>query len=210
MKKDPMTETEPNQENEPRDIKAIVLEYVKLIAIVVAAVVVVDGIILINAQIPSASMEKTIMTGDRIFGFRLAYGINVDLGPIQIHTKMKDPERYDIVIFHYPDNEKKLYIKRIIGLPGETLEFKGGKVYVDGSSEPLDDSFATGITYFKGASMPEGTVTVPEGSYFMLGDNRQNSKDSRYWHNQFVAFDKIVGKALFRYWPITKMKNLWV
>ena len=110
----------------------VVIEYVKMILIVVIVVVIVDGVILINAKIPSASMEKTIMTGDRIFGFRMAYGINLDAGPLQVHVKMKEPERYDIVIFHFPDNEKKLFIKRIIGLPGETLEFRDGKIYVDG------------------------------------------------------------------------------
>jgi len=191
------------------NIKNEILEYVKMIIVVVFVVVIVDGVILINAKIPSASMEKTIMTGDRIFGFRMAYGINLDAGPLQVHVKMKDPERYDIVIFHYPDNEKKLFIKRIIGLPGETLEFRDGKIYVDGSEEPLEDSFTNGVTYFRNATYPEGTLTVPEGHYFMMGDNRQNSNDSRFWHNKFVAFDKIVGKALVRYWPITKPKILW-
>ncbi len=191
------------------NIKNEILEYVKMIIVVVFVVVIVDGVILINAKIPSASMEKTIMTGDRIFGFRMAYGINLDAGPLQVHVKMKDPERYDIVIFHYPDNEKKLFIKRIIGLPGETLEFRDGKIYVDGSEEPLEDSFTNGVTYFRNPTYPEGTLTVPEGHYFMMGDNRQNSNDSRFWHNKFVAFDKIVGKALVRYWPITKPKILW-
>lgn len=191
------------------NIKNEILEYVKMIIVVVFVVVIVDGVILINAKIPSASMEKTIMTGDRIFGFRMAYGINLDAGPLQVHVKMKDPERYDIVIFHYPDNEKKLFIKRIIGLPGETLEFRDGKIYVDGSEEPLEDSFTNGVTYFRNPTYPEGTLTVPEGHYFMMGDNRQNSNDSRFWNNKFVAFEKIVGKALIRYWPITKPKILW-
>ncbi len=189
--------------------KSEIMEYVKMIILVVVVVVIVDGVILINAKIPSASMETTIMTGDRIFGLRMAYGINIDLGPFHYNVKMRDPERYDIVIFHYPDNEKKLFIKRIIGLPGETLTIQDGKVYVDGSSEPLRDDFATGYTYFHYASTPNGTITVPEDCYFMLGDNRENSKDSRYWVNKFVKFDKIVGKALFRYWPIIKPKILW-
>ena len=199
----------PRQRKKKMNIKNEILEYVKMIIVVVFVVVIVDGVILINAKIPSASMEKTIMTGDRIFGFRMAYGINLDAGPLQVHVKMKDPERYDIVIFHYPDNEKKLFIKRIIGLPGETLEFRDGKIYVDGSEEPLEDSFTNGVTYFRNPTYPEGTLTVPEGHYFMMGDNRQNSNDSRFWHNKFVAFDKIVGKALVRYWPITKPKILW-
>lgn len=118
-----------------------VWDYVKMIIIVVAVVLVVNNVVLINAKIPSESMEKTIMTGDRIFGFRLAYGINLDLFGHEISKKTKDPERFDIVIFKYPDDESQLFIKRVIGLPGETVEIKDGKVYIDGSETPLDDSF---------------------------------------------------------------------
>ena len=184
-------------------------EYVKMIIIVVAVVLVINNVVLINAKIPSPSMEKTIMTGDRIFGFRLAYGINLDLFGQEISYKVKDPERFDIVIFKYPDDESQLFIKRVIGLPGETVEIKDGKVYIDGSETALDDSF-----------IPEkmqgsfGPYTVPDDCYFMLGDNRNNSKDSRYWVNTFVRFDQIVGKAVVRYYPSIKLlgmrsRNIW-
>ena len=109
------------------------------------------------------------------------------------------PERFDIVIFKYPDDESRLFIKRVIGLPGEVVEIKDGKVYIDGSPTPLDDSF-----------IPEkmigsyGPYTVPENCYFMLGDNRNDSKDSRSWKNKFVRFDQIVGKAVVRYYPSFK------
>ena len=104
------------------------MEYLKMIIFVVVVVLVVNNFLLINAKIPSESMEQTIMTGDRVFGNRLAYVFG-------------DPERYDIIIFKYPDNEKELFIKRIIGMPGETVEIKDGKVYINGSKEPLKDSF---------------------------------------------------------------------
>ena len=104
------------------------MEYLKMIIFVVAVVLVVNNFLLINAKIPSESMEQTIMTGDRVFGNRLAYVFG-------------EPERYDIIIFKYPDNEKELFIKRIIGMPGETVEIKDGKVYINGSEEPLKDSF---------------------------------------------------------------------
>ena len=183
------------------DIKKEILEYVKMIIIVVVAVLLIDEVILINAKIPSASMENTIMTKDRIFGLRLAYGINLDFfGKDLVTVKMRDPERFDIVIFRYPDDEKQLFIKRIIGLPGETIQIVNGKVYVDGNEEPLDDSFIK--EPMQGSF---GPYEVPEGCYFMLGDNRNNSKDSRYWDNTFVTFNQIVGKALFRYWPIPKL-----
>ena len=171
-----------------------------MIIIVVVVVLIVNNVVLINAKIPSESMENTIMTGDRIFGFRMAYGINFDFFGNHIYKKLKDPERYDIIIFKYPDDESQLFIKRLIGLPGETVEIRDGKVYIDGSSEPLDDRF-----------VPEtptgnyGPYTVPEDCYFMLGDNRENSRDSRYWDNTFVTFDEIVGKAVIRYFPSIKL-----
>ena len=163
------------------------MEYLKMIIFVVIVVLIVNNFLLINAKIPSESMEQTIMTGDRVFGNRLAYLFD-------------KPERFDIVIFKYPDHEKELFIKRIIGMPGETVEIRDGKVYIDGAKEPLDDSFT-----------PEeplgdyGPYVVPEDSYFMLGDNRNYSKDSRYWNNPYVAEDKILGKAVLRYFPGIKL-----
>ena len=162
-------------------------EYIKMIIFVVVVVFIVNNVLLINAKIPSESMEDTIMTGDRIFGNRLAY-IN------------KDPQRFDIVIFKYPDDETQLFIKRVIGLPGETVEIRDGKVYIDGAETPLDDSFTP--------EPPQGNwgpEVVPEGSYFMLVDNRNRSKDSRFWTNTFVKKEKILGKAVLRYFPSPKL-----
>ena len=162
-------------------------EYIKMIIFVVVVVFIVNNVLLINAKIPSESMEDTIMTGDRIFGNRLAY-IN------------KDPQRFDIVIFKYPDDETQLFIKRVIGLPGETVEIRDGKVYIDGAETPLDDSFTP--------EPPQGNwgpEVVPEGSYFMLGDNRNRSKDSRFWTNTFVKKEKILGTAVLRYFPSPKL-----
>lgn len=163
------------------------MEYLKMIIFVVAVVLVVNNFLLINAKIPSESMEQTIMTGDRVFGNRLAYVFG-------------EPERYDIIIFKYPDNEKELFIKRIIGMPGETVEIKDGKVYINGSEEPLKDSFTpeTSVGDY-------GPYTVPEDSYFVLGDNRNYSRDSRFWNNPYVAEDKILGKAVLKYFPGIKL-----
>ena len=175
------------------------LSYVKLIVIGVAITLVINNVVLINAKIPSPSMENTLMVKDRLFGFRLAYGINLNLFGYEISEKFKDPDRFDIVIFKSPDDESRLFIKRVIGLPGETVEIKDGKVYINDSSTPLDDSF-----------IPEkmtgnyGPYKVPENCYFMLGDNRNNSNDSRFWKNKFVRFDQLVGKAVVRYYPSIK------
>lgn len=183
------------------NFKKEALEYAKLIIKVILVVFVVDYVIFINAQIPSQSMQNTVMKGDRLFGNRLAYGMNLRVfGKEVFSVKWKDPERFDIIIFHYPDDESQLFIKRLIGLPGETVEIKDGKVYIDGSEEPLDDSFTaeTPIGDF-------GPFEVPEGHYFMMGDNRQHSHDSRFWNDSFVSFEQIVGKAGLRYWPLNEI-----
>lgn len=177
-------------ERKEKSMTREILEYVGMIGAVVVIAFLLETFIVINARIPSASMENTIMTSDRIFGNRLAY-IN------------DDPKRYDIVIFKYPDDESQLFIKRVIGLPGETVEIIDGKVYINNSAEPLDDSFCP--------ETPEGDFgpyVVPEGSYFMLGDNRNHSRDSRYWDNTFVSKDAILGKTIFRYWPITEIGTI--
>ena len=152
-------------------------ELFQWVAAIVAAVLIalaIDNFVIVNAQIPSGSMENTIMTGDRVIGNRFAYSFS-------------DPQRFDIIIFRYPDDESQLFIKRIIGLPGETVEIRDGKIYLNGSDEPLEDvqTKETMVGSF-------GPYTVPENSYFVMGDNRNDSKDSRYWTNTFVTKDEIV------------------
>lgn len=163
-------------------------DYVVMIAIVVACVLLVNQVFLINARIPSSSMEDTIMINDRVFGNRLAY------------TGEKEPDRFDIIIFRYPDNEKQYFIKRIIGLPGETVEIRDGKVYINNAEEPLDDSFTK-----ETPTGNYGPYEVPEDCYFVMGDNREHSNDSRFWVHTYVEKDEILGKAVFRYWPFTRM-----
>lgn len=172
--------------------------------------------IIVNAVIPSGSMETTIMTGDRVIANRLEYDFQA-------------PERYDIAVFKFPDNTDTLYIKRVIGMPGERVEIKDNEVYIDGNSEPLIDSFINGemITedYIynvpkKGDSLSDfeafikddslydndGDGLFDEDCYFMMGDNRNRSADSRLWNNKFVPESLMEGKAIFRYFPINKMK----
>jgi signal peptidase I len=129
-------------------------------------------------------MENTIMTGDHVIGSRLSY-------------RFSDPERGDIVIFRFPDNEKIYYVKRIIGMPGDTVDIIDGKVYLNGSEEPLDEP------YIREPMVPEAPMhfEVPEGCYFMLGDNRNYSMDARRWENTYVKREKIIAKVLFRYYP---------
>jgi signal peptidase I len=160
------------------------------VAMVAFVIYLLHVYVLINARIPSESMQNTIMIGDRIYGNRLAY-IN------------HGPKRYDIVIFHYPDDPEQLFIKRVIGLPGDKIDIHDGKVYVNDSPQPLTDSFCPEPGATEGGNL-EYPFVVPEDSYFMLGDNRLHSKDSRYWQNTFVQKDQILAKAVLRYWPLNK------
>ena len=170
-----------------------VISWVVTIVLAVAAALVIKNYVIINANIPSGSMENTIMTDDRLFGNRLAY------------NKNRTPQRGDIIIFKFPDDESENFIKRVIGLPGETVVIEDAKIYIDGSPVPLDEDYlkeewviATGPYTFE----------VHEDSYLVLGDNRNNSKDARFWENTYVKSNKILGKAVFRYYPFNRMGTL--
>lgn len=166
------------------------LEDVVLVIVVLAVVFFLKNYVLINAVIPSGSMENTIMTGDRVFGNRLAY-------------RFGEPERGDIVIFKYPDNEEELYIKRVIGLPGDKVEIRDGLVYLNDSAKPLEEP------YLKETPVGDyGSYQVPEDGYFMLGDNRNWSKDSRFWENTYVTREEVLAKAVFRYYPFDEIGTI--
>lgn len=154
------------------------------VALIVVALVIglfLNRYVVANAQVPSGSMETTVMAGDRIFVNRLSY-------------LFEEPERGDIVTFIYPDDGKTLYLKRVMGLPGETIQGKDGKIYIDG--EELEHDFTQEVS-----EDDFGPFTVPEDCYFMMGDNRNDSWDSRYWENTFVEKEDIVGKAIVSYFP---------
>lgn len=168
-----------------KELKSLL--YTLLITLVL--VFVLKNYVIINANVPTGSMENTIMPDDNILGFRLAY-------------LLSEPQRGDVIFFYFPDDESQKYVKRIIGLPGETVYIEEGKIYIDGSELPLDEPYlkeewtiGTGTYRFE----------VPEGAYFCLGDNRNNSVDARYWKNTYVTKEKIIGKAIFTYFPLDRM-----
>lgn len=162
--------------------KSEIISWIKTIAMAVVIAVLINSFVIVNATVPTGSMENTIMPGDRIIALRLTYYVS-------------SPERGDIVVFRYPDDESVLYVKRVIGLPGETVEVKDGEVYINNSDTPLDDSFV------KEQPLGDfGPYEVPDDCYFMMGDNRNNSQDSRYWVNKYVEKDKILGKVYFKYY----------
>jgi len=161
--------------------------WVKTIALALALAFFINSFIIVNATVPTGSMENTIMPNDRIIALRLSYLFG-------------EPDRGDIAVFKYPDDESVLYVKRVIGLPGDTVNIIDGKVYINDSTEPLEDIYIKETAYGT-----YGPYNVPEGHYFMMGDNRNESLDSRYWINTYVEEDKMLGKVYFRYWPGIKL-----
>lgn len=181
------TEKKKNKDKPKKSKKRENIEFLLPIIIAFIIAVLLKTLVFANAVVPTGSMLNTIHEKDRIIASRLAYIKN-------------DPERYDIVIFRYPDNEKEIFVKRVIGLPGERINIKDGIVFVtttDGQTIQLEDDFVTNC-------VPEGNFgefVVPEDSYFMMGDNRNSSWDSRFWTNTYVHKSKILGKVKFRYYP---------
>lgn len=182
-----MEDKKKNQEKEPINVKKEIFEWVKIIALAIVIAWVINSFIIANSKVPSGSMEKTIMTGDRIIGSRLSYKFG------------GEPERGDIVIFDHPigpGEEETTLVKRIIGLPGETVDIRNNKIYINNSDEPLEEPYL-----WESMESEDYHFEVPEGCYLMLGDNRNNSADARYWQDPYVPEDKILAKVLFRYFP---------
>lgn len=180
------TEADSEQDKKKRRKRAKIIKELASYAIVILAAFILASVtnrfLIVNARIPTGSMIPTIMEGDRIIGNRIAY-------------MSSEPKRGDIIVFYYPDDETEKYVKRIIGLPGETVYIADGLVYIDG--QPLDESDYLTVT----TAGVSGPFVVPDDSYFVMGDNRNSSWDSRFWKNTFVHKDKIIAKAEFCYYP---------
>lgn len=169
--------------------KAELISWITTILVALILALGINNFLIVNAKVPTGSMENTIMPKDRIIANRLAYITS-------------DPERGDIVVFKYPDDETVLYVKRIIGLPGDKVEVIDGKVYINDSKEPLQEDYLKEEMYGT-----YGPYYVPENCYFMMGDNRNDSLDSRFWENTFVQREKILGKVFFKYYKGFKIYN---
>ncbi len=182
-------QTEDKQVDEDKvDWKKEIVSFALTILITLVVVIILKNYIIINAEVPTGSMENTIMPDDNILGYRLAY-LN------------EGPERGDVIFFYFPDDETQKYVKRVVGLPGEKVTIEEGKIYINDSKIPLDEPYlkeewtrGTGPYVFE----------IPEDSYLCLGDNRNRSADAREWNNPYVAREKIIGKAIFTYFPIER------
>jgi signal peptidase I len=169
--------------------KKLIKEILSWVAVIVIAYVLalaINKFVLYKISSPTGSMEDTFMINEKVFVLRPAY----------LFSK---PGRGDIVVFPAPDEPETDYIKRVIGLPGETIEGIDGVVYING--KPLTEN------YLKEKPTGDfGPFKIPKGNYFMMGDNRNISLDARYWENKFVPLKNIEGKAIFKY---PHLKWLW-
>lgn len=165
-----------------------------LLGVLVALIL--TQVLFFHAEVPSGSMETTIMTGDHLIASRMYLWAN-------------EPQHGDIMIF-WSDEYNEFLVKRVIGCPGDTVEIKDGSVYLNG--EKLSDSYTTGITT-PGYS-DTAKWEVPEESYFMMGDNRGNSADSRYWNDSYAHLEDMYAKVLVRYsygkhgWYLKRVKDV--
>jgi signal peptidase I len=184
--------------------KSTAREYIEAILIALLLALFIRTFVVQAFKIPSGSMENTLLIGDHILVNKFIYGVK---NPFNGNTwiPLKNPERRDIVVFKYPLNPSQDYIKRVIGVEGDTIEIKNKKVYVNG--EPQDEKYAVfRDSKILPASVQSrdnmGPITVPDHSLFVMGDNRDNSYDSRFWN--FVDLKAVKGKAFILYWSWDK------
>jgi signal peptidase I len=184
--------------------KSTIREYFESIVIAVILALFVRTFVVQAFKIPTGSMENNLLIGDHLLVNKFVYA---PAGAERPLLPMGTIRRRDVVVFKFPEDPSRDFIKRVIGLPGETVEVRQKKVYVNGSA--LDEPYvhylapAAGRDELREITSSDvrenfGPVTVPSNEYFMMGDNRDNSMDSRYWG--FLKRDYIKGKALIIYW----------
>jgi signal peptidase I len=199
----PVNHTSPD--DLPREVakvrkKSVVREYAEAILVAVLLALLIRTFVVQAFKIPSGSMIPTLLVGDHILVNKFVYH---EFGWGRFAFKLADPARGDVIVFKYPVDETRDFIKRIIAVGGEDLYIRDQKIYVncrppEPSCRPIDDPWGRWEDRYGGVSTETTAVHVPPGSYFVMGDNRNNSQDSRYWG--FVKREKIKGKAFLIYW----------
>ena len=175
-------------------------EYFEAIVVALILALFIRAFVVQAFKIPSGSMIPTLLIGDHILVNKFIYGIRIPFTDKKIFA-FRDPKREDVIVFIYPLDHSKDFIKRVIGVEGDTVLIKGKNVFINGELYP--DPYAY---YLEDASGTDGIsrknfgpITVPENSLFVMGDNRDRSYDGRYW-GRFVTLNQVRGKAFILYW----------
>ncbi|MBW1742906.1 MAG: signal peptidase I [Deltaproteobacteria bacterium] len=187
-----------------RPKKNIFREYAEALLLAVILALFIRTFVIQAFKIPSGSMKPTLLIGDHILVNKFIYGVKIPFLDFTI-IPITDPQRGDIVVFKFPEDPKKDFIKRVIGVPGDTVHIRNKKVYIN--DEAIEDSYGTHMDphIIPGGAQPRDNlspVTVPPYSLFVMGDNRDHSYDSRFWG--FVHLSAIKGKAFIIYWSWNK------
>lgn len=186
--------------------KHIVRDWVEPAFEAIIIAIIIRAFLIQAFKIPTSSMEDTLLIGDHIIANKFIYGTTLIFKKEKV-LKFTQPKRGDVVIFRYPNDPKYMFIKRCIGVPGDKIEIKDKVVYVNG--EKLDEPYVyhKDIRTFPAQYTPRdnyGPVTVPENSFFVMGDNRDFSADSRFWG--FLPHRYLRGKAWLVYWPPSRWR----
>jgi len=182
--------------------KSVLREWIDSILVAAILAIILRTFLFQIYKIPTTSMVPTLMPGDKIFVSRITYGPKIPFTDVRVKG-LGDPKRGDVVVFVPPHDRKKAYIKRLIGLPGDTIAIKKGNIYINGK-EIVDPRIARNYYYNQGDyGLKDEEMVISEHSYFFLGDNSISSLDSRFWG--FVDKEDIVGKAVFIWWPLSRI-----
>ena len=188
-------------------LKSKVHEYAEAIIIAILIAVVVRTFVVQAFKIPSRSMVPTLLVGDHILVNKFIYGVKVPFLRKTI-IPITNPQRGDIVVFIYPNDRSKDYIKRVIGVSGDKIEIKNKIIFINGKQYSDAYGIYSDNVIYPGSMQPRdnfGPVTVPPESLFVMGDNRDESADSRFWG--FVDLKDVEGKAFIIYWSWNSEEN---
>jgi signal peptidase I len=182
------------------NIKSKLRENVEAILWAVVLALIIRTCLVQPFKIPSGSMENTLLVGDYLFVNKFIYGIRVPFTNVRLPS-LRAPEQGEVLVFKYPEDRSKDYIKRVVGVPGDEIQIRDKQVYVNGTPYKNPHEIYKDPRILSGESSARdnfGLIRVPADSYFVMGDNRDNSNDSRFWG--FVPKSDLVGKALIKWW----------
>ena len=183
--------------------KSAVREWVESIVIAFILAMFIRTFFIQAFKIPTGSMRPTLLEGDAILVNKFIYGPKIPFTDLRL-PGFRQPKRGDVIVFIYPENPKKDFIKRLVAKEGETVEIKSGTIYIN-DKPLLEPIFSQRFYYNKGKLAREGEkIVVPKDSFFVLGDNSGSSQDSRYWG--FVPKKNILGQAMIIYWPPQRIR----